>query len=168
MSSGAQISDQCAYVLGDRGRAEAWLGFQRVYRELTRALESSLGDTYGLSISELELLGRLAASRGRRRRLSRLADDIGLSVSRVSRIVDALARRGLVERRPYPADTRATDACLTEAGGVLVQSAQAHHQADVERLFLDRLSAEELELLSGVFARLRSAAAPAAAARAAA
>ena len=172
MSAPPQESDQCSYVLGadhpSDERADAWLGFQRAYRELTRELEGSLADRYRLSLSELELLGRLDASDEHRRRLSRLAADIGLSLSRVSRIVDSLARRGLVQRQPYPGDTRATDACLTEAGRTLVAIAQAHHQADVERLFFDRLSADELEQLSAAFARLRSAAAPGGAARAAA
>src|SRR5438045_462864 len=114
---------QCPYVIGDDGlarpqdaRVDAWIGLQRAHRELTRALEAALYERYGLSLSSLELLGRLAASEQHRRQLSRLAADVELSLSRVSRIIDSLERRGLVEREPYPGDTRATNACLTAAG----------------------------------------------------
>jgi DNA-binding MarR family transcriptional regulator len=155
--------DQCTYVLGEGGSAQlgdpyagAWLGLQRLHRDLTRALEAALESEHGLSLSELELLGRLAVSEGRRRRLSRLADDVGLSLSRVSRIIDALQRRGLVEREPYPGDTRATNACLTDAGLAIAHEAQASHRADVERQFLDHLTAAEVQTLSEVFARLRA------------
>jgi DNA-binding MarR family transcriptional regulator len=156
----ATREDQCEYVIGDQGLldgpyADAWLGLQRAHRELNRVLESRLVQFHGISLSELELLGRLAASEQRRRRLSRLASDVGLSVSRVSRIVDSLERRGLVARRPYPGDTRATDACLTEAGLGLANQAQARHLADVQRVFFDHLTQAELRTLAEVFARVR-------------
>ena len=153
--------DRCAYVVGDDGmarlqgpHADAWAGLQRAHRELTRQLEATLDERYGLSLSALELLGRLATADDRRRRLSRLADDVELSLSRVSRIVDALERRGLVERQPCPEDTRATNAWLTDAGLALVREAQAEHLADVQRRFLDRLTAGELRTLGRVFGRL--------------
>ncbi len=153
--------DQCPYVIGDDGLvrlremyAGAWLGLQRVHRELTRNLDASLDERYGLSLSSLELLGRLAASEQHKRRLSRLAEDVGLSLSRVSRIIDSLEDRGLVQRRPFPGDTRATDACLTPAGLALVHEAQATHLADVQAAFFDRLTDAELRTLGEVFARL--------------
>ena len=156
-----QDGDQCSYVIGeDRlarllgSSADAWLGLNRVHRELTRRLEAALDQEYGLSLSALEVLGRLAASEQHRRRLSRLAIDVDLSVSRVSRIVDSLQRRGLVERRPFPGDTRATNACLTDAGLALAREAQTSHLDEVQRLFFDRLSEDELRTLAHVFARL--------------
>jgi DNA-binding MarR family transcriptional regulator len=161
VSAAREEQEQCPYVIGDDGlarlretHADAWFGLQRVHRELTRSLDAALDERYGLSLSSLELLGRLAASEQHKRRLSRLARDIGLSLSRVSRIADSLQRRGLLERRPYPGDTRATDACLTPAGLALVQEAQAAHLADVQAVFFDRLSESELRTLGEVFGRL--------------
>jgi DNA-binding MarR family transcriptional regulator len=150
-----------AYVVGDDGMArlqgpyaEAWVGLQRAHRDLVRRLEATLDQRYGLSLSALELLGRVAAADRRHRRLARLAEEIGMSISRVSRIVDALERRGLVERRPCPEDARATEAWLTEAGLALAREAQAAHLADLQRRFLDRLSPQELRTLGRVFSRL--------------
>jgi DNA-binding MarR family transcriptional regulator len=153
------VADRCVAVVGDDGRlqgayADAWLGFQRAHRELTRRLESALEERHGLSLSALEVLGRLAAAEHRRQRLTRLAQEARLSLSRVSRIVDALERRGLVERRPSAEDTRATNACLTGAGLALVREAQADHVADVQRVFFDRLGEDEVRTLGAIFTRL--------------
>jgi DNA-binding MarR family transcriptional regulator len=153
--------DRCVYVVGDDGlarlqgsHAEAWIGLQRAHRALTRRLEATLDERHGLSLTALELLGRLAAAQQRRQRLSRLAEEVGVSVSRVSRVVDALEQRGLVQRQPCPEDTRATNAWLTDAGLALVRDAQAEHVAEVQRRFFDRLDTDELRVLADVFTRL--------------
>jgi len=153
--------DGCAYVLGADGltqwrepHAGAWLGLLQAHRQLTRELESRLEARFGLSLSGLELLGRLAAAPGRRLRLSAIAGATGLTLSRISRIVDAFEKRGLVERRTCPEDGRATNAWLTDAGLELAREAQAAHVADVQRVFFDALSDADLEALAGAFARL--------------
>jgi len=151
----------CAYVLGADGltqwrepHAGAWLGLLQAHRQLTRELESRLEARFGLSLSGLELLGRLAAAPGRRLRLSAIAGATGLTLSRISRIVDAFEKRGLVERRTCPEDGRATNAWLTDAGLELAREAQAAHVGDVQRVFFDVLPAADLEALAGAFARL--------------
>lgn len=166
----AATSDQpttaCAYVVGDDGlsrwsdtHADAWIGFLETHRAIVRGLDQELDARHGLSMSGVELLGRLAAADDRRLRLSRLAADTGLSLSRVSRIVDALERRGLVERVPCPSDARAINAQLTEDGLGLAREAQATHFADVQRRFFDRLEPDEVALLARVFGRFAPGAA---------
>jgi DNA-binding MarR family transcriptional regulator len=168
----AATSDQpttaCAYVVGDDGlsrwsdtHAEAWIGFLETHRRLIRALDHELEARHGLSMSALELLGRLAAAEDRRMRLSTLAADTGLSLSRVSRIVDALERRELVERKPCPSDARAINAHLTDAGLALAREAQATHFADVQRRFFDALGADEVQTLARLFSRFAPRAAEA-------
>jgi DNA-binding MarR family transcriptional regulator len=167
-TSPEQPAASCAYVVGDDGlsswsetSADAWIGLLETHRRLTRALDAELEARHGLSLSALELLGRLAAADDRRLRLSTLAAETGLSLSRVSRIVDTLEARGLVERRPCPADARAINAQLTDAGLALVREAQATHFAAVQRSFFDRLSADEVATLAEVFARFAPRAAKA-------
>ena len=156
-----QGADSCAYVLGADGltrwrepHSGAWLGLLQAHRQLTRELESRLEGRSGLSLSGLELLGRLAAAPGRRLRLSAVAGATGLTLSRISRIVDAYEERGLVERRTCAEDGRATNAWLTDAGLELAREAQAAHVADVQRVFFDALSEADLEALADAFARL--------------
>jgi DNA-binding MarR family transcriptional regulator len=151
---------KCAYVLGDDGlatwsdlHANAWIGLLETHKQLTRALDAELEAEHGLTLSALEALGRLAAADNRSLRLSALAAGCGLSLSRISRIIDALQSRGLVERRCVPADARAVEAHLTEAGLELVSRAQSTHFASVQRRFFEQLSQGEIAQLAEIFAR---------------
>jgi len=126
----------------------------QTYRQLTRQLDAELETRHGLSLSGLELMSRLAAVADRRLRLSTLADQVGLSVSGVSRLVDTLEEGGFVERLTCPEDGRAVHAWLTEDGLELVHEAQATHFAGVQRDFFAHLSCGELSTLADVFARV--------------
>jgi len=154
----------CAYVVGDDGlsrwerpTADAWIGLLETQRRLSRELDALLEQRHGIGLSELEVLGRLAAADDRRMRVSGLAEATGLSVSRISRLVGALELRGLVERRPCPGDGRAINAQLTRKGLRLARDAQADHFGAVQSRFFDQLSAEERATLARVFARLGAA-----------
>ena len=135
--------------------AAAWIGLLETHKRLTRELEAELETAHGLSISKLELLSRLAAADDRLLRLTTLADAAGLSLSRVSRILDTLEQRGLVERRADTDDTRAKKAWLTPQGLELLRAAQKTHFAGVERLFFDRVPDADVETLARVFKPFR-------------
>ena len=133
--------------------ADAWIGLLETHKQLTRALDAELTAQHGLSLSALELLARLAAAHDRSLHLTALAGASGLSLSRVSRIVDALERRGLVGRMSCPSDARAVHAQLNDAGLELVLRAQATHFAAVQATFFDQLDDEEIATLARVFGR---------------
>jgi DNA-binding MarR family transcriptional regulator len=159
---------ECAYVLGDDGlatwsdtHADAWIGLLETHKRLTRALDAELEAEHGLTISALEALGRLAAAPGRSLRLSALAAECGLSLSRISRIMDSLQARGLVERRAVECDARAVEGHLTEPGLELVRSAQKAHFESVQRSFFAELSDAEIATLASVFNRFAPRAAEA-------
>ena len=150
----------CSFIVGDDGLSrwgdvhrQAWIGMLETHKRLTRRLESELEAEHGLSLSALELMGRLAAADDRLLTLSHLADRTGLSLSRVSRIVDSLEDRNLVERKRCPNDARARNAWLTDAGLDLVREAQAMHFGGVEREFFQHMDASDIEALAAVFTR---------------
>src|SRR4051794_26355938 len=158
----------CAFVLGDDGlatwsdtHADAWIGLLETHKKLTRALDAELEAEHGLSLSGLECLGRLAAAEGRAMRLSALATATGLSLSRISRIVDTLESRTLVKRQSCAEDARAVEAHLTPAGLELVRSAQSSHFGSVQERFFAQLSADEIATLAAVFGRFAPRAAAA-------
>jgi DNA-binding MarR family transcriptional regulator len=140
---------------------EAWIGLLETHKQLTRALDAELESRYGLGLSGLELLARLAAAPDRCLRLSALAAQAGLSLSRVSRLAAAFEARGLIERTPCSEDARAVEARLTPAGLTLMREAQATHFASVRRRFFDALAPGELETLAAVFGRFSPRAAEA-------
>ena len=135
--------------------AAAWIGLLETHKRLTRELEAELEAEHGLTISSLELMSRLARADERMLRLTTLADEAGLSLSRVSRILDTLEKRGLVERRADTYDTRAKKAWLTADGLELLQAAQTTHFAGVERLFFDHVPESDVETLARLFQPFR-------------
>ncbi len=138
---------------------DVWIGLLETHKRLTRALNGELEAAHGLGMGALELLARLSAAEDQVLRLSDLAERSGLSLSRVSRIVDALEARGLVERRRCPSDRRACNAGLTAAGAELLESAQATHSAGVQARFFAHVEPAELDALAAVFGRLAPGAA---------
>jgi DNA-binding MarR family transcriptional regulator len=67
--------------------------------------------------------------------------------------VDVLEERGLAARRQCPADGRAKNAYLTDAGLELLRTAQETHFGGVQQRFFDRLQPREIATLAAVFAR---------------
>lgn len=133
--------------------ADAWIGLLETHKQLTRGLDAALTAQHNLSLSALELLARLAAADDRQLHLTALAAASGLSLSRVSRIIDTLQDRELVSRLACPNDARAVHAKLSDAGLDLVLRAQATHFASVQAAFFDQLDAEEIATLARVFGR---------------
>ncbi len=132
----------------------AWEGLIEVYRRLHRGLEELLIEEFDLSISMLGVIGRLSLAPEHTLRQTALAQAMGLSLSRVSRVIDLLEQRGLLERHSCPADARATNVKLTRRGSTLTARAQSAMFAHVQGRFFDHLEPDEVGALASVFARL--------------
>ena len=132
----------------------AWHGFLRAHAALTRELDAQLVAAHGLPLSSYEVLLQLGHAPLGRMRMSELAECVLLSRSGLTRLVDRLARDGAIERMPCPDDARGWFAALTPKGRRLLDEARATHHDGVRRLFVAQLSADELALLGGCFARL--------------
>jgi DNA-binding MarR family transcriptional regulator len=133
--------------------SDAWIGLLQTHRRLTRELDAELERHHDLSFSALEILGRLAHAPERHLRMSDLAERASLSLSRVSRLVDQLERRGATARQACPTDARVVHVTLTPDGVELLKAAQETHFAGVEERFFGPLSDEEVALLAGIFSR---------------
>lgn len=140
-----------------RGEAIAWEGLLEVSRRLRRDAEDLLGREFDLSISMLGITGRLAIAARQTLKQTELAQAMGLSLSRVSRVIDLLEQRGLVQRRSCPSDARATNVTLTRRGGALTASAQTQLLAFVQAAFIDALGPAELATLATAFTRMLNA-----------
>ncbi len=132
----------------------AWTGLIETFESQQRGYAAELEQALHLSPSAAGLLGRLAGADEGRMRLSALACAAGLSLSRVSRIIDGLERRGLVVKRQCSGDGRATNAHITNEGRVAATAAQDCLNAWLRRHFFGQLSAPETEALASIFARL--------------
>ena len=64
-----------------------------------------------------------------------LAEHLRIAPRSATEVVDDLQERGLVERRPDPADRRATLVALTEAGVAAGDAIRSARQREAERFF---------------------------------
>ena len=120
---------------------------QALLELLPTALDRQLTDA-GVTAFEYTLLEALAESDYQRLRLSALAARTNATLARLSRVVTSLERKGLVERMPCPADSRATNAVLTAAGEQAYAHSRGLHAEAVQTLVLDALDPADLADLS--------------------
>jgi DNA-binding MarR family transcriptional regulator len=82
-----------------------------------------------------------------------LAEFLRLDPSQVVSLVDDLQTRGLVERRPDPADRRANVVVATDAGRALATAARESARAAEERVHA-QLSSDDRQTLTGLLRAL--------------
>jgi DNA-binding MarR family transcriptional regulator len=138
----------------DARELRAWRGLLRAHTALVKALDAELEAAHGLQVSSYEVLMYLADAEDQRMRMCDLASTILLSRSGLTRLVDRLARDGLLERVACTDDARGAFAKLTPAGRQKLQAARATHLAGVRALFVDRFTREELEMLGDAWDRV--------------
>jgi DNA-binding MarR family transcriptional regulator len=148
--------------MSDEKRA-AWIGFLQTHASITKALDADLMANIGIPLSAFEVLFGVANSDEGYLRMSEVADRAMLSPSRVSRLVTELERRGLLERRSCPSDSRVVYAAITDEGRELLTRMQELHFEGIERRFFGPLSDEQVEQLGELWPRiLRATGTPAA------
>ena len=86
-------------------------------------------------------------------RLGTLSEHLHIAPRSATEVVDALEERGLVERRPDPADRRATLVALTPRGGEVAAGIQSARAAEAEEFFA-RLDDADRAALTRILATL--------------
>jgi DNA-binding MarR family transcriptional regulator len=132
---------------------DAFVSLLRAHATVTRQLNAQLSAEHGLTLSDFEVLLRLARADDRRMRRVDLADQVFLSASGVTRLLDGLERQGLVERASCDSDRRVVYAVLTDQGLERLRAAAESHFAQVDAAFAGRYSADELEALTDLLDR---------------
>ena len=139
---------------------DAWRSFLRSHATITRALDADLIAAHGLSLSDYEVLLLLAQAPERQLRMVRLAEQVLLTRSGITRLVTRLEDQGLVERVCCPSDRRGFNARLTDAGHDRLREAAKTHLAGIGRLFVEPLG-NRLQTLATGLERLPGTSAPA-------
>ncbi|HEY6584645.1 MAG TPA: MarR family transcriptional regulator [Gaiellaceae bacterium] len=135
----------------------AWVRLLRAHAATTRAFNAELLNEHGLTINDFEALLRLSrAEEGRMRRVD-LAENLLLTASGVTRLLDGLEAHGLVERAACSSDRRVVYAVITEEGRKRLQAASDSHVASVTALFEQQFGEEELDRLAELLGRLPGA-----------
>lgn len=131
----------------DAEEMRAWRGYLGLVRLLDDRLNRDLQEQSGLTLSDYEILVRLAAEPARRMRMSELAERAMISKSRLSHQMTRLADRGLTRRERCPSDRRGSFAVLTEAGYAALEAAAPGHVGSVREHLFDRLTPKQVSAL---------------------
>jgi DNA-binding MarR family transcriptional regulator len=118
-----------------------WRALMRIVATLPRLLDEDLTRSTGVSLTEYSTLMNLSEAENREMRLTDLANAIGLSLSRISRIVEDLRSRGLVTKRRASDDNRGNIATLTPAGLRRLKKAYPEHLLSARRRVVDHVDA---------------------------
>jgi DNA-binding MarR family transcriptional regulator len=126
----------------------AWRAFLDAQAAVLRLLETELIKKEDMTLAEFDVLIQLRMSPERRLRMTELSERVRLSRSGLTRLVDRLARAGLVKRGRCAGDRRGTFAILTPAGTTRLRRAAPVHLAGIREHFGKRLSAAQLNAVA--------------------
>lgn len=142
------ISEPVARPLTARDpRLAPWRAFMLAHARVTRRLDEELRAEHDISFAEYDALLTIAEAPGRRIRMGQLADEVLLSKSGVTRLIDRLVGDGLVERSACMADARGAEAVLTEVGLSRLREASRTHLRGISEHFLAVVDGADLGTL---------------------
>jgi DNA-binding MarR family transcriptional regulator len=135
---------------------DGWVSFLRAHAAITRELSAQLQREHGLTLNDYEVLLHLShADDGRMRRVD-LAEQVVLTASGITRLLEGLERSGYVCKETCAADARVSYAKLTEEGEAKLRAAAETHLRGIDEQFFSRYSEPELATLAELLARLPS------------
>jgi DNA-binding MarR family transcriptional regulator len=122
----------------------AWQALLHAHHDVMRQLDAELREEHGLSMSAYDVLLRLTRAPDHSLRMTDLAERVMVSPSGLTRTVDRLVRKGLVERDRFDGDARVMLARLTDRGRQVLRGAAKTHLRGIRRHFTGRLSENQL------------------------
>ena len=124
-----------------------WRALQFMQMRLEGELARQLAAESGLSYPDYLVLVALTDRPDGRMRLFELSEILGWEKSRASHHVGRMVDRGLVKKQKCDSDRRGSYVVVTARGRREIDAAAPGHVAAVRRLFVERLSPEQLDLL---------------------
>ena len=132
----------------------AWEALFRAQVSVLRQLTAEF-PTSEISFTEYDVLFNLSQAPERRMRIRDLIPHLLLSQPSVSRLIDRLAIRALVDKLPDTTDARGTIVALRPEGYELFKRVAVSHADAIARRVGSRLDADELTQLTELCRRLR-------------
>jgi DNA-binding MarR family transcriptional regulator len=133
----------------------AWRAFLRAHAAAVGQIERDLSAAEPvLPLTWYDVLVALVGAPDRRLRLRELANEVMLSRSGLTRLVDRLEAAGLLRREPDPADRRGAFAVLTEGGYEALRRTWPSYARGIQEHFARHLSHDEATLLARALDRV--------------
>ena len=132
----------------------AWEALFRAQVSIMRELNAAF-PTDDISFNEYDVLFNLSGQPERRARIRDLTRHLLLTQPSISRLVDRLASKGVVEKQTDPGDGRGIIVALTDHGYDLYRRTAVDHAAAIRRRVGGSLDHDELVTLTDLCTRLR-------------
>lgn len=135
----------------------AFVRLSNAHAAMERAFNQELLAAGGITVTDFEVLRRLAdAPEGRMRRID-LANAVGVTPSGITRLLDGLEASALATKQQCTNDHRVSYAVITERGRQVLGQTARTHLASVVALFAERFTEQEVDQLVGLLGRLPGA-----------
>ncbi|WP_374193277.1 MarR family winged helix-turn-helix transcriptional regulator [Curtobacterium sp. ISL-83] len=142
-------------------RAAAVAAWEALFRAQVTVMRNLNADFPGgeISFNEYDVCFNLSTQPGRRCRMRELTGHLLLTQPSVSRLVERLASRGIVEKQPDPTDARGVIVALTAHGFDVYRQVAVQHASTIAEQVGAGLDDAELRTLAELCTKLRVAAA---------
>jgi DNA-binding MarR family transcriptional regulator len=147
----------CNIVLLTTNQEDSGVLLLRAYLEgvtLSETLQSNIWQTAELTLVQVRALRKLAK---KPRSLGQLGSDLALAPPSMTRLVDRLEERGLIERRRDDEDRRKVVATVTEEGRRLVSAVVPFLEGTAMRTAVDRMSVVDRKRIAAALRDFNSA-----------
>ncbi len=131
-----------------------WKMFLRAHAALMRTMESDIQRAHGISISWYDVLTQLSLADSKKMTHSQLGERMLVTGGGISRLVDRMAKAGLVVRRASRQDRRSTYVVLTKKGEETLELASPQVLESVQDGFLRHLLEDEMPPIRGLLERV--------------
>lgn len=138
----------------DEPELRAWRSLQFMQMRLEGALTRQLASDSNLSYPDYLVLVALTDQPEGRMRLFELAESLGWEKSRLSHQVARMTARDLVSKEKCDSDRRGAFVVVTVNGRREIDAAAPGHVDAVRRMFIDRLSSDQLAMIGDVAAQV--------------
>ena len=130
------------------------LDILQVAKAVLASLSGPLEGRHGLSLGEVDVLANLSMAPQGTLRMSRLSDALVTNRTAVTRLIDGLEAKGLVERRAAAGDRRAVNAAITDAGRDMFCDVRPFLEDRLRHELGDALSDEQATTLRSAMATI--------------
>lgn len=131
-----------------------WRLFLLAQSRVIRQIQQRLSAANLPPLEWYDVLWALKQAPEQRLRLSDLADQLLLSRSNLTRLLDRLEKQDLLQREPCSSDRRGTFAVLTASGAAMQQTMWSVYADCIAYYFGDPLEDEEVALLQHAFHKI--------------
>jgi DNA-binding MarR family transcriptional regulator len=132
----------------------AWRALLNAHARLTDLIEESLADAGLPPLSWYDVLWALYRAPGKSLRMGQLAENVTISRSGLTRLVDRIEAEGLLERRPAAGDRRAVEVAITPEGSRLLRRMWPVYESVLREHFESELSRRQALALEDALSRI--------------